>query len=207
MVHVRQLSRPVVGVLTALAGWAPIGAPPSPVDVVPVLTSTPFAAAPGRPVSHTVTLSGTGTGVVPGVKVTFTTTVGIDGVTASASRGACPVVTALTVVCELGDVTFPGDGAAVTVTVTGTVHPGTAPGTLVQNLVTVSAPDADPGDNAVSNAYLVAGASTAATRPATAAARPPAKGTGGRTPLVAVAVGVAALAAGAVLLWWRRRRS
>ena len=59
---------PVVGVLVALAGWAPAVAPSPPADVVPVLTSTPFAAAPGRPVSHTVTLSGTGTGVVPGVR-------------------------------------------------------------------------------------------------------------------------------------------
>ncbi len=93
-----------------------------------------------------VTLSGTGNGTVADVRVTFTTTVGLDGVTASASRGACQVVTALTVVCQLGDVSFPGEGAAPTVTVTGTLHPGTAPGTLVQNLVTVTsaAPDADP---------------------------------------------------------------
>jgi hypothetical protein len=201
---------PVVGVLTALAGLAPALAPSSPVDVVPVLTSTPFAAAPGRPVSHTVTLSGTGTGVVPGIKVTFTTTVGLDGVTASASRGACPVVTALTVVCELGDVTFPGDGAAVTVTVTGTVQPGTASGTLVQNLVTVTpaTPDADPTDNAVSNAYLVAGASTAAVRPSTVVpiGAPPAR-PANRMPVVAAALGLVALTAGAVLLWRRRRRS
>jgi len=197
----------VVGALTALVGWMPVVAPSSSVDVVPVLTSVPFAAAPGRPVSHTVTLSGTGTGLVPAIKVTFTTTVGLDGVAATTSRGACPVVTALTVVCELGDLTFPGDGA--TVTVTGTVRPGAAPGTLVQNLVTVTplAPDADPGNDAVSNAYLVPGASTAATHPASPPARTPAPRPASRLPLVAAALGLAALAAAALLLWRRRRRS
>src|SRR5438477_12899722 len=93
----------VVVALVSLVRLVP--AAPPPVDVVPVLTSTPFAAAPGRPVSHTVTLSGTGTGVVTGVTVTFTTTVALDGATATASRGTCPVVTARKVVCDLGDVT------------------------------------------------------------------------------------------------------
>jgi len=198
---------PVVAALSALAGWVPTVAPSAAVDVVPVLTSTPFAAAPGRPVSHTVTLSGTGTGVVPGVRVTFTTTVGLDGVAASASRGACPVVTARTVVCELGDVTFPGDGTAVTVTVTGTVHPGEVSGTLVQNLVSVtsSVPDADPTDNTVSNAYLTAGASAATVRPSVAADAP-ARGRTGRISVVVAALGLAGLAVG-ILLRRRRRRS
>jgi hypothetical protein len=198
---------PIVGVVTALAGWLPTVVPSSAVDVVPVLTSTPFAAAPGRAVSHTVTLSGTGTGTVPGVRVTFTTTVALDGVTASPSRGTCPVVTALTVVCELGDVTVPMAGPAPAVTVTGTVRPGTPPGTLVQNLVTVtsSVPDADPNNNGASNAYLVAGAATASPRPTTAAgtaARP-----AGRVPLAVAALALAGLMAGAILLWRRRRRS
>jgi len=185
--------------LVGVVGLVP--AAPSAVDVVPVLTSTPFAAAPGRPVSHAITLSGTGSGVVPGVTVTFTTTVGLDGATATASRGRCPTVTAQKVVCELGDVTFPGE--AVTVTVTGTVHPGTAPGTLVQNLVAVTASDADPGDNAASNAYLVAGPSTSASTVPASAPRPPRK-PASRLPIVAAAVAV--LAGGALLLLRIRRR-
>lgn len=181
---------------------AVVHAAPPAVDVVPVLTSTPFGAAPGRPVSHSITLAGTGTGVVSGVTVTFTTTVGLDGVTATASRGSCPVTTARKVVCELADVAYPG--AAVTVTVTGTVHPATPPGTLVQNLVTVTAPDADPGDNVASNAYLVAGASTGATG---VPVGPPSRAPASRVPVAAAVLGLAALATG-VGLWWvlRNRR-
>src|SRR5262245_6542070 len=174
-----------------------VPAAPSPVDVVPVLTSTPFAAAPGRPVSHSVRLSATGG--VPAVTVTFTTTVGLDGVTATASRGACPVVTAQKVVCDLGDVNLPGDAPAVTVT--GTVHPGTAPGTLVQNLVTVTAADTDPGNNAVSNAYLVAGPSTS---PSTAPVGAPARKPASRLPIVVVVLVV--LAGGGLLLLRIRHR-
>src|SRR5260370_26845228 len=88
--------------VAALAGPVVAGSPSPVVNVVPVLTSTPFGASPGQPVTHTVTLSGTG--VVPAVRVTFTTTVGLDGVRAAASSGGCTVVTAPTVVCELGDV-------------------------------------------------------------------------------------------------------
>ena len=44
-----------VAALLILAPAAPPAAP-STVDVVPALTSTPFAAAPGRPVSHAITL-------------------------------------------------------------------------------------------------------------------------------------------------------
>jgi hypothetical protein len=185
--------------LAALLILAP--AAPSTVDVVPTLTSTPFGAAPGRPVSHSITLSGTGTGVVPGVTVTFTTTVALDGATASASRGTCPTVTAQKVVCNLGDLAFPGD--PVTVTVTGTVHPGVAPGTLVQNLVAVSASDADPGNNAASNAYLVAGPSTSSSAVPASAPRP-ARKPANRLPIVAAAVAV--LAGTAVLLLRIRRR-
>jgi hypothetical protein len=176
-----------------------VPATPSPVDLVPVLTSTPFAAAPGRPVSHTVTLSGTGTGVVPGVTVTFTTTVGLDGATATASRGTCRVVTAQKVTCDLGDVTFPGD--APTVTITGTVHPGTAPGTIVQNLVAVTASDADPGNNATSNAYLVAGPSTT---PSPAPVGIPRRKPASRLPILVAALAV--LAGGTLLLLRIRRR-
>jgi hypothetical protein len=158
-------------VAVALAGPVALEPPAGAVDAVPVLTSTPFAAAPGQPVTHTVALSGTGTGTLAAVRLTFTTTVGLDSVVATPSTGTCPIVTALTVVCDLGDQAFPND-AAPKVTITGTVHPGTSPGTLVQNLVTLTAggPDADPSNNVVSNAYLVGGAGGA---PAGAAASPP----------------------------------
>ena len=188
-----------VSALLILAPAAPPAAP-STVDVVPALTSTSFAAAPGRPVSHAITLSGTGTGVVPGVTVTFTTTVSLDGVTATASRGTCPTVTAQKVVCELGDVPFPGD--PVTATVTGTIHPGTQPGTLVQNLVAVTASDADPGNNAASNAYLVAGPSTSPqVVPAGRAPRRPPN----RLPVIAAVAGLAILGGALLLLRIRRR--
>jgi hypothetical protein len=50
------------------------------------------------------------------------------------------------------------DAAAPTLTITGTVHPGTAPGTLVQNLVGVTSAGraADQTNDVVSNAYLIA---------------------------------------------------
>ena len=166
--------RAVASIVSILAtsgpGLAPAG-PSAPVDVVPVLTSTPFAAAPGRAVTHTVTLSGTGSGAVPGVRVTFT-----------------------------------GDDPVPAVRVTGTVHPGTPPGTLVQNLVTVtpSVPDADPANNSVSNAYLVAGTASAPVMTASPAAR---TRRAARPPwAVAVAVLVlAGLLAGTVLLLRTRR--
>jgi hypothetical protein len=205
----RRAAASIVSILaTSGLGFAPAG-PSAPVDVVPVLTSTPFAAAPGRAVAHTVTLSGTGSGTVPGVRVTFTTTVALDGATASPSRGTCPVVTALTVVCELGDVTFTGDDPVPAVRVTGTVHPGTPPGTLVQNLVTVapSVPDADPANNSVSNAYLVAGMATA---PVVSASPAAVTRRGTRPPwalavMVLAALVLAGLLAGAVLLLRTRR--
>src|SRR5689334_6158501 len=142
-------------------------ATPSPsVDAVPVLTSSPFGAAPGQPVTHTITLSdpgaaaGAGAAALTSVRITFTTTVGLDGVRASASSGSCPIVTALTVVCELGNVDLSrADAATPNVTITGIVHAGTAPGTLVQNLVnfTSGVPDADPSNHVANNAYLVPG--------------------------------------------------
>jgi hypothetical protein len=180
------------------------------------LTSAPFAAAPGRLVKHTITLSATGTGSVTAVRVTFTTTVGLDGVKASASPGGCPTVTALTVVCDLGNLDFSAaDAAAPTVTITGTVHSGTAPGTLVQNLVDVTSQrrGADPTNHAVSNAYLVAGASAApvgastsgpsvASRPSGRAARTPPK----PAPVLVALLAFGVVAAASLIIAWRRRR-
>jgi len=125
-----------------------------------VLDSAPCGAVPGRAVTHTITLSGTG--VVAAVRVTFTTTVALDGITAAANQGGCPVVTAVRVVCELGDVDVSSATAGPTVTISGTVHAGTAPGTLVQNLVSISSSDraGDPETEVVSNAYLVAAGET-----------------------------------------------
>jgi hypothetical protein len=203
---------PIVGVVAALAGSAVAGSPSPPAGVSPVLASTPFGAVPGRQVTHTVTLSGTG--VVAAVRVTFTTTVGLDGVTAAASNGACPVVTALRVVCDFSGVDL-SSGTAPTMTISGTVHPGTAPGTLVQNVVTVGSPggDGDRATDVVSNAYLVAAGN----------ASPPAAPTGGadpshRTadayhaqtnplPTVGAALALVGLAVGGLLLRLRRRRS
>lgn len=169
----------------------------------------PFGASPGAAVTHTVTLSGTG--VVLAVRVTFTTTVGLDGVKATASPGGCPVVTPLMVVCEFGDVNFSDPAAAPTMTITGTVHPGTAPGTLVQNLVSVTSAGgaADPTDNVVSNAYLVAGLgpSSALDPSPTASAGVASPQPGQVNPLLAVGAVLALGCLGmAGLIFGRRRR-
>ncbi|MGC9671346.1 hypothetical protein ACNTMW_32975 [Planosporangium sp. 12N6] len=203
---------------TVLAGAAPVAAAPVGVDVVPVLTSTPFGAPPGQAVTHTITLSSTGPGTVAAVRVTFATTVELDSVTATATAGTCPVVTALTVVCDLGEVAFSDANPAPKVTVAGIVHAGGAPGAVVQNLanVTLGAVDADPGNNVVSNAYLVTGASTAPiggppggpvpdARP-TASGRASGMSQVGTAELVIVAVLALAGGAAALLVVRRRRR-
>jgi hypothetical protein len=190
---------------------APTPTPSGALDVVPVLTSTPFGATSGQQVTHTITLSAAGTGTVPAVRVTFRTTAGLDGVTARASPGSCPTVTGTSVVCELGNLTFPG---APSVTVTGTVGRGLVPGALVQNLVevTLPAPDGNPGNDTVSNAYLIPGASasTVARPSAAAAPAPPGGGWPVGWPLdwpVALALALGGLVGAVVaLLWWRRRR-
>jgi hypothetical protein len=210
---------PIVGVAVILAGSTPAAAAPA-LDVTPVVTSTPFAAPPGQRVTHVVTLSGTGTGVLPAVRVTFTTTVDLDGVTASASVGSCPIVTALTVVCDLGNVDFSDAGAAAPkVTIAGTLHPSAAAGTLVQNLVNVTAgvPDADPADNVASNAYLVGGANAAPSgspEPSLTPGRPLSSRVARRgvhivpiLAVLAVATLAAALAAAGLIVRRRRRSS
>ena len=175
-------------------------AAPAPV-AVPVLTSTPFAAAPGQAVTHTVTLTGSAAGTVTGVRVTYTTTVNLDGVAVAARPGKCPVVTARRVVCDLGDLDLTDpDTPAPTVTITGTVHPGTSPGTLVQNLVTVTSSGTD---NVVSNAYLVPGSAVPSAAAPVPAARPRGTPAG---PLILLAALVAVVLAGSGFVMWRRVR-
>ena len=199
----------MVGVVAALAGPVVAGSPSPVVNVVPVLTSTPFGAAPGQSVTHTVALSGNG--VVTAVRVTFTTTVGLDDVTATASPGGCPHVTALRVVCEFGDVNFLSTTAAPTMTVTGTVHPGTVPGTLVQNLVSVTWAGGAVGqtNDVVSNAYLVAvfGPSSALDPSPAAATRVTSPPPGHANPLLALGAVLALGCLGmAALIFGRQRR-
>jgi hypothetical protein len=205
-----------VGASVVLTGPATAAVAAPALDVVPALTSTPFATRPGQSVTHTVALSSTGAGALTSVRVTFTTTVALDNVTASAAPGTCPVVTALTVVCELGDVTFPDPGgAAPKVTIAGIVHPGTTAGTLIQNLVNVTAatPDADAANNVASNAYLVPAASAAPARTQTRGpglSPSPSGGAARRLSTSAPAVALLALGALAtatlVVVWRRRRR-
>ena len=190
----------LIGVVVALH------APRAGVDLVPELTSAPFGATGGQSVTHTIRLSGTGSGNVTGVRVTFTTTVGLDGAVASSTQGHCAVADARTVVCDLGAVTLPASGTSPpTVTIRGTLPPGTARGTLVQNQVTVAATplDADASNNQASNAYLIPGLSDGPSSPPAAEAPTAASSTPGY--LIPVAVGVLAIAAlaGAILL--RRR--
>jgi hypothetical protein len=200
---------------STLAAAAASSAAASALDVAPVLTSTPFASPPGQRVTHTITLSGTGTGALTAVRVTFTTTVDLDGVTANASAGNCPIVTALTVVCELGNVDFSDANAvAPKVTIAGTVHPGTVAGTLVQNLVNVTSgtPDADPANNVANNAYLMGGAKAApsdtpTSRPGPARSASGSAAAGGVNPVPVIAVLAVAGLATAALIGLRRRRS
>lgn len=209
---------PVVAIATALTGVV-MATPAPPAGAVPVLTSSPFGAAPGQPVTHTITLSDPGTGAaaltsLTSVRITFTTTVALDGVRASASSGSCPIVTALTVVCELGNVDLSGaDAATPTVTITGIVHAGTAPGTLVQNLVNVTAgvPDADSSNNVANNAYLIPGGAPTHVRPPASAANA-ASPSGGAArlvnpvPVLATVLVLAGLAAARLIVVWRRHR-
>jgi Domain of unknown function DUF11 len=198
----------VIGALVAFAGAAPAQAPAGGVDLVPALTSAPFGAVGGQAVTHTILVSGGGTGTAAGVRVTFTTTTGLDGAAASATQGRCSVTDKLTVVCELGTVDFPAaDTAPPKVTITGTVTPGSVPGTLVQNLVTVAAEPADTNvsNNSTSNAYLIPGPSGAVT------SRPPATSSSGGTTrgpryLAPVAAGVLVFGVLAGVLVLRRRR-
>jgi hypothetical protein len=203
------LSRAVslVGVAVALAGPFTAQAPADGVDLVPALTSAPFGAVGGQSVTHTILVSGNGTGTMAGVRVTFTTTVGLDGANASTTQGSCSVADALTVVCDLGVVDLPtADAAPPKVTISGTVTPKAARGTLVQNLVKVSSSssDSDVSNNAASNAYLIPGASGPASRPAAA----PSSSGPARTPgyLMPVAAGVLVVGVLASVIALRRRR-
>jgi hypothetical protein len=197
----------IVSVAVALAGPVFAPTPSGVVDLVPVLTSTPFGAVSGQLVTHTILVTGIATGSLTAVRLTFTTTVGLDGVAASASQGRCTIVNALTVVCDLGTLDFPSaDTAPPKVTITGTVKPGTARGTLVQNQVNITseAPDADASNNATSNAYLIPGLSGSSSAPNVARSL----GGAARKPgyLVPVAAAVLAFGALASLILLRRRR-
>ena len=203
------LSRAVsfVGVAVALAGPVAAPAPSGGVDLVPVLTSAPFGAVGGQSVAHTIVVSGTGTGNVTGVRITFTTTVGLDGAVASTTQGSCAIADKLTVACDLGIVAFPtADAAPPKITINGTVTPGSARGTLVQNLVKVASEplDADASNNAASNAYLIPGPSERPTsRPAAA---PSSAGTARRPGYLApVTAGVLVCGALAGVILLRRR--
>jgi Domain of unknown function DUF11 len=189
----------LIGVVVALH------APPAGVDLVPELTSAPFGATGGQSVTHTIRLSGTGTGNITGVRVTFTTTVGLDAAVASSTQGHCSVADARTVVCDLGAVAFPAATSQPTVTIRGTLPPGTARGTLVQNQVTLAATplDADASNNQASNAYLIPSLSDGpSSRPAAAAPTAASPTPGYLVPVAAGVLAIAALA-GAILL--RRR--
>src|SRR5690349_5915786 len=162
------LSRAVSAIGIAIALAAPGG-----VDLVPELTSAPFGAVGGQSVTHTILVSGTGTGSVTGVRVTFTTTVDLEKAAATSTQGHCSIADARTVVCDLGTVNRPAPPAKVTIS--GTIAPGSGPGTLIQNLVSVAAADTDASNNQASNAYLIPGTSAkpAAAPPPAASPRQP----------------------------------
>lgn len=190
--------------MAAVAGA--VAPTPSPaVDVAPVLTSTPFGALPGQRVTHTVTISGGG--ALTAARVTFTTTADLDGVTARAEPGRC-AVSARTVVCDLGDLRLAAGSPAPQITITGRMGPGTPPGTLIRNRVSVaSAQSTATGAAIASNAYLLPGsAPTAQPRQESQAAtrvQPPARS---RWVTAVAAVVVAGAVAAAALLTRRRLR-
>jgi hypothetical protein len=115
----------------------------------------------------------------------------------------------------VGNVELSGaDTATPKVTITGTVQPGTAPGTLVQNLVNVTSgvPDADPSDNIANNADLIPGGAPAHVRASVSAANAaPRSGWAARlvnpVPVLAAVLILAGLAAAARLIVVRRRHS
>ena len=198
----------VIGAAVALAGPVVPQAPAEGVDLVPVLTSTPFAATGGQSVTHTIVVSATGTGNAAGVRVVFSTTVGLSGAAATATQGQCAVQNEQSVICDLGVVAVAAaDASPPKVTVTGTVAAKSAPGTLVQNLVTVTAQpaDFDASNNSASNAYLIPGLSgTSSSRPTVA----PVSGGTARRPgyLLPVAAGVLTFGVVIGVAALRRRR-
>jgi hypothetical protein len=112
------------------------------------------------------------------------------------------------VVCEFGDVDLSGAAAVPSMTITGTVHPGTAPGALVQNLVSVTSAGraGDPARDVVSNAYLV-GAVDASRAPATTSGANPPRGHASALPAVGALLAVGCLAMAGLVLLRRRRGS
>jgi hypothetical protein len=198
----------LVGVAVALAAPGVPLAPAEGVDLVPVLTSTPFGATGGQSVTHTVVVSANGTGSATAVRVTFTSTVALGGTAASATQGQCSIQNDQSIVCDLGVVTFAtADATPPKVTISGTVAPNPVPGTLVQNLVKVSSEpaDSDTSNNSASNAFLFPGGSGGASSRPTVA---PASGGTARRPVYLLPVAAGALTFGVVLgvAALRRRR-
>ncbi|MEU8264374.1 hypothetical protein AB0C02_27600 [Micromonospora sp. NPDC048999] len=203
-----SVATPVVGLMAAMAATAPTPTPSPAVNFAPVLTSTPFGALPGQRVTHTVTISGTG--ALTSTRVTFTTTADLDDVTARAEPGDC-TTSPRTVVCDLGDLSLGTTAGAPRITISGRVRPGTPPGAVVRNRVTVTAVEsATTGAPVASNAYVLPGPTPPPTdppleSPAEATGVPPPSGPARVPAVVALAVAVAA-AVGALLLVRRRRR-
>jgi hypothetical protein len=120
------------------------------------------------------------------------------------------VVSPRTVVCDLGDLQLGGPEAAPRITISGLVRPGSPPGTVVRNRVTVtSVESAASGALVASNAYLLPGSTATPTDPplesSATASEASSPGRSGWLPAVAAVVVAGALAAAALLTRRRRR--
>jgi large repetitive protein len=112
-----------------------------------VAKTGPASVTAGQAISWTVTATNFGPSDAPGVVVTDTVPAGVTDVMATPSRGTC-TVTDQTVSCDAGALPAgaPGEaGAAVTVTITGTVDPE-ATGTLTNEASATSTAD-DPAED------------------------------------------------------------
>src|SRR5918998_1741606 len=120
---------------------------------VRVTKDGPANVVAGQTITWTATATNFGPSDAAGVVVTDTVPAGVTGIRASTSRGEACTVTGRTVTCPVGALPSAGPGvpgAAVAITVTGTVAPD-ATGTL-ENLATSTATTADPatGNNTAS---------------------------------------------------------
>ena len=104
---------------------------------------------PGEPIAWQLTATNNGPADAPGTTVTDTVPAGVTGVTATASDGGTCTVTGQQVTCTWPDAV--PVGADRTVTISGTVDPSVAAGTLA-NTAVVSATPSDPNpDNNTGN--------------------------------------------------------